>query len=294
MNFSQNYDFDFNSDKSNKFIPFIIGFLMYSVTIAVMSGFFTCNLTSEWKDSLDGRMTIELQSSIDGADAALTEKQNSEILKIVQSTSGVKSVKKLQETDILKILEPWLSGTAIPDDFPFPTIFDVETDKNAQIDLLLMTDKLSKVSQGVRIHDHSSWYAPVMKISNGLFGFAIILSILIFATVCATMIFITRKTLGVHLNTVKILQLIGADNSYIAQQFKQYYLTIGCKASLISIACSLITICGINFVSPVAIGTATLKYVFMSVIIPVIATILVMITSQKTVLFFLKNDKWVS
>ncbi|MDR1982457.1 MAG: hypothetical protein LBQ08_01500 [Holosporaceae bacterium] len=292
---SFDYDFDFSSDKSNRFVPFIIGFLMYSVTIALMSGIFTYNITSGWSDALNGRITIEFQSNVDGADETLTNRQKEEIIKVVKSTDGIKSIRKLQEDDILKILELWLSSTAIPDDFPFPTIFDVETEKDAKVDLLLLTDKLSKISQGVRIHDHANWYAPIVKISNGLFGFAIILSILIFATVCAAVIFITRKTLGVHLNTVKILQLIGANSSYIASQFKRYYFAVGCKSSIISISCSLFTIVGVSFLSSSEIFSMdTVKYMLVAIIIPLIATILVMTTSKNTVLFFLKKDEWIN
>jgi cell division transport system permease protein len=288
------YDFDFKSDKSNRFVPFIIGFLMYTVTIALMSSFFTHNITSGWSDALNGRITIEFQSNVDGTDENLTSKQREEIIKIIKSTDGIKSVKKLQEASMLKILEPWLSSTAIPDDFPFPTIFDVETEKDAKVDLLLLTDKLSKISQGVRIHDHANWYAPIVKISNGLCGFAIVLSILIFATVCATIIFITRKTLGVHLDTVKILQLIGANNSYIASQFKRYYFAVGCTASMISIGCSLCSILGVFLISSSGIfGLEIVKYLLIAVVVPLITILLVMTTSKNTVLFFLKNDKWI-
>ncbi|GHT94928.1 hypothetical protein FACS1894122_12020 [Alphaproteobacteria bacterium] len=126
LSFKQDFDFDFYSDKTNRFIAFIIGFLMYSLTIAVMSCFFTYNLTSDWNKSLKGHMTIEFQSSLDGTDETLTEKQISDIIEIVRATDGMKSIRKLQESDILKIIEPWLSGTSIPDDFPFPTIFDVD------------------------------------------------------------------------------------------------------------------------------------------------------------------------
>ncbi|MDR1551501.1 MAG: hypothetical protein LBS14_02390 [Holosporaceae bacterium] len=289
----QDYDFNFREDKSNRFVPFILGFLMYSVTIAMMSGFFTYNLTSGWQDALSGRMTIEFQSNVNGVDETLTSKQNEEVIKIIKSTAGIKSVKKLNESDILKILEPRLNSTAIPDDFPFPAIFDVEAEKDASIDLLLLTDKLSKISQGVRIHDHINWYAPVAKISNGLSGFALILAVLIFATVCMSVIFITRKTLGEHARTVRILQLIGATNTYIASQFKQYYFLVGCRASLISIASSILTVWGITSLSGIALLCSnTLKYILITLVIPVISVILIMITAKTTVLFFLKNDNW--
>ncbi|MDR0677737.1 MAG: hypothetical protein LBF57_03655 [Holosporaceae bacterium] len=293
MNFSSDYDFDFKSDRSNKFVPFIVGFLMYSVTIAVISAFFTYSLTSKWKDALNGRITIEFQSNIKGAGEALTEKQEEEIEKTIKSTAGIKSARRLREADILKVIEPWLNGTAIPDDFPFPVIFDAEAQRDVSIDLLSLSEKLSKISRGVRIHNHATWYGAIEKISNGLFSFAIILSILIFVTVCSTIIFITGKMLNVHHNIVKILQLIGANSTYIASQFRKYYFFMGCKSSLISIGCSLLTMVGIISISNPDVWSVV-KYILITIVVPLVTTALIMATSKNTVLFFLKSDRWIN
>ncbi|MDR3180126.1 MAG: hypothetical protein LBT70_04500 [Holosporaceae bacterium] len=288
----RDFDFDFYSDKTNRFVPFIIGFLMYSVTIAIMSCFFTCNLTSEWSNALNGHVTIEFQSNIDGPDESLTPTQIQEIIQMVESTEGIKSIKKLEDSDILKILEPWLSGTSIPDDFPFPTIFDVESDKNIPLDLLRLTEKLAKISPGVKIHDHSNWYTPILKISNGLFSFAILLSVLIFITVLTTVVFITKKTLSVHQNIVKILQLVGANDRYIAAQFNKYYFSVGCKASLMSIILGITTVFGMVYIFSGKLDFTTLVCVGIAITIPVFTTLLVMITARKSVVFFLNNDEW--
>ncbi|GHU16563.1 hypothetical protein FACS189472_01890 [Alphaproteobacteria bacterium] len=293
LSFKQDFDFDFYSDKTNRFIAFIIGFLMYSVTIAIMSCFFTYNLTSDWNKSLKGHMTIEFQSSLDGTDETLTEKQISDIIEIAKATDGIKSIRKLQESDILKIIEPWLSGTSIPDDFPFPTIFDVKSEKGAKIDLLPLREKLSRVSPGVTIHDHTSWYAPVIRISNGLFTFAILLSILIFATVCTTVIFITKKTLSVHESIVKILQLIGASDSYIASQLNKYYLSVGCKASSIAIVVGIVTVLSMFYIFSETLGFSTFVYMAVAIVVPIFTTGLVMITARKSVMFFLNNEEWI-
>ncbi|MDR2724331.1 MAG: hypothetical protein LBB25_03990 [Holosporaceae bacterium] len=293
FNFNRDYDFDFFSDKSNRFVPIIVGFLMYTATISIMSSIFIYNLTSGWKNALNGHITIEFQSNINGVDEILTEGQNEKIMEIIKSTEGIKFVKKLQETDILEILEPWLSSTAIPDDFPFPSIFDVETEKNTKVDIPVLLEKLSKVSKSVKIHDHANWYATLVKISNGLFSFAIVLSLLIFITVCATMIFITKKALSIHRNTVKILQLVGANNFYIASQFRWYYFIVGCKSSLISVLGSIITIVGIFFIyADRILHPDIFRYALSVIIVPLTATMLIIITSKKAVLFFLKNDKW--
>jgi cell division transport system permease protein len=267
---------------------------MYSVTIALMSGFFTHYLTSGWENALSGHITIEFQSNISGIDETLTDRQIDEVQKIIKSTQGVKSVKKLRESDIIKILEPLLGSTAIPDDFPFPIIFDVEIEKNASVDLLLLTDRLLKVSQGVRIHDHANWYAPIANISRGLSSFAGILVIFVFTTVCVTVIFITRKTLGEHVRTVQILQLIGATNSYIASQFKRYYFVVGCKSALVSFVCSMASIWWIVFISGAKwMCESTFQYLLLTILISLFSIFLVMITAHNTVLFFLKNDKWI-
>jgi cell division transport system permease protein len=172
-------------------------------------------------------------------------------------------------------------------------MFDVDTNRDAKVDLLLLTEKLSKVSQGVKIHDHSNWYAPILKISNGLFCFAFLLSSLIFATVCATVIFITKKTLNAHEDIVKILQLIGANNAYIASQFKKYYFAIGCKASILSLMLGAATILGITFIVPSEADSRLLTYVAILITMPLITTALLIVTTKKSVIFFLNNDEWI-
>ncbi|MBR1733993.1 MAG: hypothetical protein IJ730_00850 [Alphaproteobacteria bacterium] len=287
-------DFNFNGDRINGFIPFIIGFLIYSVTISMMSAFFTHQLTSDWSNALNGHMTIEFQSNIVGSEEALTEKQQDEILQIIKSTPGIKRVKKLKENDILKILEPWLNSTSIPDDFPFPAIFDVEADKKIKINLLDLTEKLSKISPEVKIHDHANWYAPIVSVSDGLFFFAILLSVLIFCTVCATVVFITKHTLKSHEDVVQILQLIGANSSYIASQFKQYYFSVGLKSSLLSITLSIITLVKIFFIYQTVSVDSMIKYSLILFAVPIIAIIILMVTSKNSVLYFLSKDEWIS
>lgn len=294
LSFKMDSDFNFDGDKINNFIPFIIGFLMYSVTIAMMSAFFTHKLTTNWSNALNGHMTVEFQSNVIGEGEVLTDKQNDEVIEIIKGTPGIIQVKKLQEAEILKILEPWLSSTSIPDDFPFPTIFDVESNKDVKIDLLLLTEKLSRISSGVKIHDHSNWYAPIVKVSDSLFFFAILLSVLIGCTVCVTVIFITKHTLKSHEDIVRILQLIGANNSYIASQFKRYYFSIGLKASLLSIILSLFTVAKLFYISSSLSPNVLIEYGSILVSVPFVAIIIVMITSHNSVMYFLSKDKWVN
>lgn len=285
-------DFNFNKIRVNKLIPFIISFLIYSATIAAMSAFFTNRLISEWSGALKGHITVEFQSNIIGEAEVLTDKQKKEIVSVIKNTAGVKCVNELQETEILKILEPWLGGTSIPDDFPFPVIFDVESNVNAKIDLLQLTERLSKISPDVKIHDHANWYAPIFNISEGLFFFAILLSVLIFCTVCATVAFIAKHTLESHEDVVKILQLIGADNFYIASQFRRYYFFIGLKASALSVFFSLLTVARIFYIYPEVSICSILEYVGILLIVPAVATITLMVASKSSVLYFLKEDKW--
>lgn len=294
LSLKDDYDFNFNGDSSDKYVSFIFVFLMYSAVIALASCIFTNNLTREWKDSLDGHVTIEFQA-YSGSGEKMSASQEQEALEIIKTFPGIKSVQKLKDADILKILEPWLAGTAIPDDFPFPIIFDVETVSSTSADLLLLSDQLSKVFQGVKIHNHANWYTPIMKISNMLFVFAILLTALVCVTVCATVIFITRKTLNSYKDVVKMLQLIGATDDYIAVQFRKYYFLLSCKSSIMSIILCGITIFSINYVVFAQLLTKTsLLYLSIAAIVPVFIIILIMITSKRTVLFFLKNDNWLS
>lgn len=294
MTFSNEYDFNFKKDKTDKFISLIFGFMIYCMSVAFISGLFTYNLTNNWETSLKGQLTIEFPANADGTYSPLTEKQSEEVTNLLYSIPGVHNVKRIKEADILRILEPWIDNTAIPDDFPFPSLFDVEMDKSANIDLLDLTSKLSRISQGARIHNHANWYGSIEKISRSLFGFAMMISLLILLTVGMTIIYITKKTLSNHREIVKILQLIGASNKYIADQIKKYYFTIGLQGSGIAILLSLLTITGMSYLtSSQLLSSASVKYLVIGMIVPAIIDAIIMVTSQKTVLYFLKKEAWI-
>ena len=299
MSRASQYDFDFDSDTSNRLLPFIMSFLFFTACMAIISCIFTYDLTRRWSNSLNGKLSIEIQAVTTGdntnsSDACLTANQIDEIIKIVQDTPGVKSVKRLQDEDMLKILEPWLNVTAIPDDFPFPIILDVQTNEKCKIDLLGLTEKISRVTSNVRIHDHANWYAALERVSNGLFLFAFLLTGFVLFTVCAVVIFITRKNLMVHKNVIKILQMVGARNNYIAAQFKNYYFSIGCKASIITFVLGLLIIFMVNVVSGTSwYSMLCLAYICALLLVPFAMTFIVMFTTRRAVLFFLDNDNWV-
>ncbi len=293
MALSFQYDFNFKKDKTSRFITIIFGFLIYCMSITFMSGVFTFNLTDNWDKSLNGQLTVEFPAHSEGTNSTLTEKQMDQILHLLQGTNGILRVRKLKDSDILKILEPWLDSTAIPDDFPFPVLFDVEVDRKTNVDLLDLTSKLTKIYQGVRIHNHANWYVSISKISKGLFGFSVLLSALILLTVCSTIIYIVKKALSSHKDVVKILQMIGARDKYIASQFKRYYLSVSLKGSLVSFILSLMTILGITYlVGANWINLDNVRYLGISLFVPIIVIVLVMITSQSTVLYFLRNEDW--
>lgn len=289
---SRKYDFEFNNDKSDKFIPFIVGFLMYSVTIALMSAFFTYVLTNGWDNMISGKITIEFQAQ-PNAGPSLTDKQKDEVLLIVKDFPGIKSVKKLDEQNILDVVKPWLKDTPIPDDFPLPTLFDVEAQKNANVNLLDLSKKLERISPNVQVYEHSDFYKPILQISKSLFSFAILLSLLIFSTVCVTVVFITKKTLNVHEGIVNILQLIGANNQYIASQFRRYYLILGCKGGVLSLIFSTLTLIAFYYLCNLAGSNFHFcYYLLIALFVAIISVFLIMITANRTVLYFLKKDDW--
>jgi len=200
-------------------------------------------------------------------------------------------VRKLKDADILKVIEPWLSSTAIPDDFPFPVLFDVSFSKDVSVDLLNLTSKLSVISSSVRIHNHANWYTSIEKICLGLFGFSMLLLILMLMTVCSTTIFITKKTLQVHKDVVKNLQLIGAKNSYISSQFRWYYFGLGLKGALLSMFLSGASICSITyFMKAELLSYVNLQYALVCIAVPFLVVLLVMITSRSSVAYFLSRE----
>lgn len=215
-------DLPLAGDASGRFLPWIIGCMVYLAALALAGALAADNLATRWHADLAGRFTVELPPapSSNEKDAKLRE-----ITGYLADIEGVTAVKLIGAAEKAALLQPWLGGTELPADIVLPDLIVVEAAK--AIDMAKLSTELTAFDPGIRIDDHGGWHGDLLAFSRSMKILALIVLSLIALAAVSTVIFVTRTGLAIHRRVIEIVHLVGAQDSYIARQFLFHALRLG-------------------------------------------------------------------
>lgn len=238
-------DLPLNRDASSRFLPWIIGFMVYLCALSVAAALLVDRLSDHWRQGLVGNLTVELPFAPDLGVAARAELLDRAV-DIVTSTPGITGAAVLDDAQIADLLRPWLGVDAGTLDIPLPTMIAVTRHPEAPIDLSDLQRRLEAVSPGARVEDHGEWIDDALSFLRSLQFLAAALSALALAVAAMTVIFVTRTGLAIHRSVIEIVHVIGAPDAYIAQQFQAHSLRLGIYGGMIGVTLAALTILGLD------------------------------------------------
>ena len=290
-------DLPLDRDAAAKFLPWIIGFMVFLCVITVAAALTVERLAERWRQGLAGNLTVELPfpSDLDlGRRAELLDAA----VDAVSATPGVTSAAVLENEQIAALLAPWLGPDATQLDVPLPTMIAITRRTDVPIDLAALQADLEKLVAGARVDDHGDWVADALVFLRSLQALAAALAGLALAAAALTVIFVTRTGLATHRAVIEVVHLIGAPDRYIARQFQAQALKLGIVGGIVGLAFGALTVLGVDRLLALAAGRASpmasqgLAFDFRLLpwqwavlgMLPVIVAIVAMMTARLTVL----------
>jgi cell division transport system permease protein len=284
-------DLPLAGDASGRFLPWIIGCMVYLAALAVAAALSADNLAERWHAELAGRFTVELPPSppSDEKEAKLRN-----ITGFLSTIDGVTAVKLVGDSEKAALLRPWLGGIELPDDIALPDLIVVEASK--AVDLAKVSVDLVAIDPAIRVDDHANWNGDLLAFSNSMKILALIVLSLIALAAVSTVIFVTRTGLAIHRRVIEIVHLVGAQDSYIARQFLFHALRLGLAGGAVGAALAAATWLGLQrwlssggsgLLPSLALSTADWLAV---AAVPVALAIVAMFTAQATVLILLGRE----
>jgi cell division transport system permease protein len=284
-------DLPLAGDASGRFLPWIIGCMVYLAALALAAALAADNLATRWHADLAGRFTVELPPapSSNEKDAKLRE-----ITDYLADIEGVTAVKLIGAAEKAALLRPWLGGTELPADIVLPDLIVVEAAK--AIDMAKLSTELTAFDPAIRIDDHGSWHGDLLAFSGSMKILALIVLSLIALAAISTVIFVTRTGLAIHRRVIEIVHLVGAQDSYIARQFLFHALRLGLAGGTGGAALAAVTWIalqrwlsggGSGLLPSLALSTGDWIAV---AAVPVGLSIVAMFTAQVTVLILLGRE----
>lgn len=231
-------DLPLKSDIAARFLPMIVGLMVYLGTLCLVFTLFIIHITQSWEMQFTTHLTVEIPSQPKVASGPL----QAQVLSLLKRTPGVRQAAAVPPKDMEKLLASLLETKTMID---LPILIDISLEKNKKFDANTLTKQLQNISPHIQLIDDREWQHQIGTLINTIVTLASLLTLLILCATLITTTFATRTSLLIHRQVIEVLHLIGATNTYIGQQFQRHALRQGLIASTVGATMACLTFGGV-------------------------------------------------
>jgi cell division transport system permease protein len=212
-------DLPLDRDTTARFLPWIIGFMVYLAIIAATVALLVHHVTQRWQRDLSGQLTVELPAVV-GEDSAQRTQRLDAAVEEITDTNGIVGTRLLDDAEVRRLLAPWLGDQVDQLGIALPDLVAVATAPDIRPNLSELAERLQRVSPGAVIEDHAKFNAGALNFLRTIEVMATCLLALVLAATTGVVAFTARAGLSIHRRIVEIVHLVGAHDSYVARQFQ--------------------------------------------------------------------------
>lgn len=180
-----------------------------------------------WQSQISREVTIQIKPDDDlDMDAALVRARD-----LALTFVGTKDGRIMDDDATARLLEPWLGTGLDLTELPVPRLVIITIDESNPPDFDAMRLLLKEEVPQAFLDDHRTWVNRLVSMARTtvLFGFAVL--VLVFTAMVLTVVFATRGALSGNRHIVEVLHFVGAESSFVAQEFQKHFLKISLKGA---------------------------------------------------------------
>lgn len=278
-----NSDVPLASDSSTRFVPWIIGTMVFLSALVLAVALVLESAIDRWQLAHSVQLTVEVPPSA-GPEGL------QRVLDALRALPGVTAAEPVGDDKIAELLKPWIGDDLDLTEMPLPELIDVEMASPGALDTAAMEGMLAAVEPGVRVDDGRRWLEPVRATASALQALSGLVLVLIGIASVLTVVFMTRTGLAVHRDTIAVLHQVGARDLYVARQFQRHAFRLalwgGVPGALLAALCLIvIERLGGHFDAPLLPELALGQGGWAALaLLPLIAAVIAVVTARTTVL----------
>ena len=182
-----------------------------------------------WQSQISREITIQIKPADDlDMDAALKKARD-----LALTFVGTRSGTIMDDAATARLLEPWLGSDLQLDDLPVPRLVIITIDESNPPDFDGMRALLKTEMPQAFLDDHRTWVDRLVSMARTTVWIGTGVLILVFTAMILTVIFATRGALSGNRHIVEVLHFVGAERTFVAQEFQKHFLTISLKGSAV-------------------------------------------------------------
>lgn len=289
---SRKQELPLKGDSTSLFLQVIISIAVFIFAITLSGVLSISTMLYNWNQSILGSLTVQIMPINDTNKekaAAQTLAHQDKAVEFLQTVEGIVKVTPLNNDQLKELIQPWLGDGVNIAGLPMPRIIDVKLAADADIDFAELAQKLAQASPQASLDNHKLWLSKLIDFADGLKLIATTILILVIAITSGAIFYTTQMSLGLHRNIIEILHIMGAKDTYVAQQYGKRMAWLGFCGGLFGI---LLAIPTIFFIGSLAvrieggiISEATLGFSDWGIILslPLFSMLIAMYTAYYTV-----------
>ncbi len=180
-----------------------------------------------WQSQISREITIQIKPE-DGLDmgAALVKARD-----LALTFVGTRDGQIMDDSATARLLEPWLGTGLNLEDLPIPRLIVVTIDETNPPDFEAMRALLKEEVPQAFLDDHRTWVNRLVQMAHTtvLIGAGVL--VLVFTAMVLTVVFATRGALSGNRHIIEVLHFVGAEGSFVAQEFQKHFLKISLKGA---------------------------------------------------------------
>lgn len=239
-------DFPLERDPSGRFLPWIVGFMVYLAALALMGGMAAANLADRWQGDLASSLTAQVMPGPDDETPEARSERTREAARFLGLLPGVADVRVLGQDELGRLLDPWLGLENLSDDLPLPDLIAIRLQAGVRVDVADMKRRLAEAVPGAVLESHEPWLADLKRLARAVEAVAGVVVLLVTVAAALTVVFVSRSALAQHQTVIEVLSLIGARDTYIARQLQAYTCRLALIGALIGLALAAATLAGVE------------------------------------------------
>ncbi len=247
--FKNRSELPLKEDQANTFleISIVVSVFLFSITLAAF--FVISAMISSWNKSIVDGLSVQIMPSeqVLSADEELLR-----VGKVIQFFEGFENVEKviqIKDSQIQKLMRPWLGQNVDLKELPMPKLLDVRLKNGKFFDYDKAAAQLKDVAPYASMDNYAIWLQKLVKSASSLKALSVFVLMLVLITTSFSIMYAVQTSLKIHQNIIEILHIMGATDDYIGKQYAKRIFIVALLASIIGSILSILALLMISYIS---------------------------------------------